>query len=194
MTVPRIVLVRHGEVDGTQLDEEGWWGPARDLSPLSPVGIEQAREVGRKLRDSGARHIISSPMTRALQTAALIAAETRLPLTAVEVDLREWLPDATLSWRTEEALAAVADFHLHNGEWPPGETRRWEPQSSVRRRATRALRRHAAPFIAVSHGMLIESLTGDAGIEHCGVRELNQLPSTDTGPTFFPEPAEWPAR
>jgi broad specificity phosphatase PhoE len=93
--VPRILLVRHGEVDGTQLDAEGWWGPARDFSPLSAVGIEQAREAGRELRDSGARHIISSPMTRALQTACLIAAETHLPLTAVEVDLREWLPDAT---------------------------------------------------------------------------------------------------
>lgn len=190
--MPRILLVRHGEVDGTQLDAEGWWGPARDFSPLSAVGIEQAMDVGRKLRDSGARRIISSPMTRALQTAGLIAAETHLPLTAVEVDLREWLPDATLSWRTEEAMAAVADFHLHNGDWPPGETRTWEPQSSVRRRASRALRRQAAinndPFIAVCHSMLIESLTGDQAIEHCGVRELNQLPLTDTGPTFLPEP------
>jgi broad specificity phosphatase PhoE len=40
-------------------------------------------------------------MTRALQTASLIAAETELPLTSVEVDLREWLPDSTLSWRTD---------------------------------------------------------------------------------------------
>jgi broad specificity phosphatase PhoE len=148
-------------------------------------------EVARKLRDSGARRIISSPMTRALQTASLIAAETHLPLTAVEVDLREWLPDATLSWRTDEAVAAVADFHRHNGEWPPGETRSWEPQSSLRRRATRALQRQAAinndPFIAVCHGMLIESLTGDQGIEHCGVRELDHLPSTDMGTTFLPE-------
>ncbi|MFC6157694.1 histidine phosphatase family protein [Kribbella jiaozuonensis] len=191
--MPRILLVRHGEVDGAQLDAEGWWGPARDFSPLSAVGIQQAKEVGQKLRASGATRIISSPMTRALQTAALIAAETHLPLTAVEFDLREWLPDATLSWRTAEAVAAAADFHLHNGEWPPGEARTWEPQSSVRRRATRALQRQSAlsntPFIAVSHSMLIESLTGDLGIEHCGVRELDQLPVADTGTILLPKPA-----
>jgi broad specificity phosphatase PhoE len=105
----RVLLVRHGEVDGSQLNAEGWWGPARDLSPLSERGIEQAKAAGRGLRDCGARRIIASPMTRALQTASLIAAETRLPLTAVEFDLREWLPDATLSWRSAEAIAALTD-------------------------------------------------------------------------------------
>ncbi|MGW7682480.1 histidine phosphatase family protein [Kribbella sp. NPDC054772] len=173
----RVLLVRHGAVDGEQLDAEGWWGPARDFAPLSTVGAEQARQVGRRLRGSGARRIVASPMTRALQTASLIAAETQLPLTAVEVDLREWLPDSTLSWRSAEAFAAADDFHRHDGEWPAGETRTWEPQSSVRRRALDALHRQAAldadPFIAVCHGMLIESLTEQQGIEHCGIREIN---------------------
>jgi hypothetical protein len=73
-------------------------------------------------------------------------------------------------------MAAAADFHRHGGEWPPGETRSWEPQSSIRRRAVRALHRQAAgdePFIAVCHGMVIESLTGDRGIEYCGVRLID---------------------
>jgi broad specificity phosphatase PhoE len=173
--MPQILLVRHGEADGTQLDDEGWWGPARDFAPLSARGMQQAMEAGRRLRGSTARHIVASPMTRALQTAALIAAETQLPITAVDVDLREWLPDNTLSWRSEGALAAIDECAKYDGEWPPGETRTWETRSSVRRRALNALRRQPAnePFIAVCHSMVIESLTGERDVEHCGVREFN---------------------
>ncbi|WP_406048287.1 histidine phosphatase family protein [Kribbella sp. NBC_00889] len=97
--MPRVFLVRHGEPGHPQIDAEGWWGPARDWAPLTDKGIEQAKAVGRELRRVGAHRIVASPMTRALQTASLIAAETRIPLTAVEIDLREWLVDSTLSWR-----------------------------------------------------------------------------------------------
>jgi broad specificity phosphatase PhoE len=184
----RVLLVRHGEVDGSQLNAEGWWGPARDLSPLSARGIEQAKAAGRRLRDCGARRIVASPMTRAMQTASLIATETQLPLTAVEFDLREWLPDATLTWRSAEAFAAADDFHRHGGEWPQGETRTWEPQSSVRRRALGALHRQAAvddaPFVAVCHGMVIEALTNTRGVELCGVHEI------DLKDAVQPDPAE----
>jgi broad specificity phosphatase PhoE len=188
----QVLLVRHGQVDGSQLDAEGWWGPARDLASLTAVGVEQAKAAGRRLRDCGARRIVASPMTRAMQTASLIAAETRLPLMAVEFDLREWLPDSTLSWRSAEAFAAVDDFHRHGGEWPPGETRTWEPRSSVRRRALGALRRQAAvddgPFVAVCHGMVIEALTDVRGVEFCGVHELdlkNAVPPESATP-FLP--------
>jgi broad specificity phosphatase PhoE len=171
----RVLLVRHGEADGTQLDQEGWWGPARDFAPLSALGIQQAKETGRSLRDSGAQRIVASPMTRALQTAALIAAETQLPITAVDVDLREWLPDNTLTWRSEQALAATDECARYGGAWPVGESRTWEPHSSVRRRALDALHRQPAAdtFIAVCHSVVIESLTGRRGVEHGGVCELN---------------------
>lgn len=175
-----IYLVRHGEAGSSQLDREGWWGPARDLAPLTAAGIEQARQVGRMLAGSAARHIIASPMTRALQTACLIAAETRLPLTAVEFDLREWLPDSTLSWRTfDEVRAAGADFARCGGEWPPGEIRTWEPRSSLLHRALGVLQRQVEaddePFIAVCHGMVMEALTGERDIEFCGVRVIDDL-------------------
>ncbi|WP_427886914.1 histidine phosphatase family protein [Kribbella sp. GL6] len=173
-----ILLVRHGEADGTQLDAEGWWGPARDFAPLSARGIHQAKDAGRRLRDCGAEHIIASPMTRALQTAALIAAETHLPLTAVDVDLREWLPDNTLTWRTPEALAAAEDRKRHNGTWPAGETRTWEPHTSVRHRALTALRRHPTPVIAVCHSVVIETLTGTQTIPHCSVHPFT-LPTDE---------------
>ncbi|WP_432941820.1 histidine phosphatase family protein [Kribbella sp. CA-253562] len=173
----RVFLVRHGEAGSDQIDAEGWWGPARDWAPLTAKGVEQAEAVGRELRQAGARRIVASPMTRAMQTASLIAAQTQLPLTAVELDLREWLPDSSLSWRgLEDVQALSADFEQCEGEWPAGETRLWEPLSAVRRRALGALRRQAGfgpePFIAVCHSGVIRALTGHFNTEPCGVRVL----------------------
>jgi broad specificity phosphatase PhoE len=178
--MPSVFLVRHGEPDGTQIDAEGWWGAVRDLAPLTAKGVEQAKAVGRELRRVGARRIVSSPMTRALQTASLIAAETQLPLTAVEFDLREWLPDSSLSWRTfSDVQAFSSDYERCQGEWPAGETRLWEPVSSLRNRSLNALQRqatgHSEPFIAVCHGMVIQALTGHAHTEHCGIRVLEDV-------------------
>lgn len=178
--MPNVFLVRHGEPDGSQIDAEGWWGAVRDLASLTADGVEQAKAVGRELRQVGANRIVASPMTRALQTASLIAAETQLPLTAVEFDLREWLPDSTLSWRSlADVMVQANDFEECQGEWPPGETRLWEPNSAVRRRALAALQRQAAddpePFIAVCHGGVIRALTGHRNNAHCEVRVLDDL-------------------
>jgi len=178
--MPRVYLVRHGEAGSPQIDAEGWWGPARDWAPLTAQGVEQAKALGRELREAGAHRIVASPMTRALQTASLIAAETLLPLAAVELDLREWLPDSSQSWRGLSDVQALSrDFEQFQGEWPAGETRLWEPLSSVRNRALNALRRqaagHADPFIAVCHAKVIRALTGHLHTEFCGVRVLEDV-------------------
>lgn len=178
--MPNVFLLRHGEPDGNQIDAEGWRGPARDWAPLTAKGIEQAKAAGRQLRQVGAHRIVASPMTRALQTASLVAAETHLPLTAVELDLREWLPDSSLSWRGLSDIQALSsDFEHCQGEWPPGETRLWEPLSSVRDRALNALRRqasgHSEPFIAVCHGIVIRALTGHLHTAFCGIRVLENV-------------------
>lgn len=179
--MPAVFLVRHGEPGSPQIDAEGWWGPARDWAPLTAKGIEQAKAVGRELRQVEAHRIVASPMTRALQTASLIAAETHLPLTAVELDLREWLPDSSLSWRSlSDVQALSSDFEQCEGEWPAGETRLWEPLSALRNRALAALKRqttaHSEPFIAVCHAGVIRALTGHADTAHCGIRLLEDLP------------------
>jgi broad specificity phosphatase PhoE len=180
LKMPTVYLVRHGEPGHPQIDAEGWWGPARDWAPLTAKGIDQAKAVGQALRQVGAQRNIASPMTRALQTASLIAAETQLPLTAVELDLREWLPDSSLSWKGLSDVQALSnDFELCKGEWPDGETRLWEPNSSVRRRALAALHRQAtgnsAPFIAVCHAGVIRALTGHTNTALCGIRVLNSV-------------------
>ena len=162
-----VYLMRHGEADYQPIRERGWPGAAADLAPLSRLGVEQARQAAEELAGAGATALVASPMTRALQTAAILAGRLSLPLT-VQFDLREWLPDSTFSWRsTEEVRAAAGDFDAHDGEWPEGRPRSWEPLSQLRARCTAALRGAVgelpghATVIVVAHQMVIWSLTGD---------------------------------
>ena len=68
-----IVFIRHGEPDKTEVDKRGFIGQGRDLAPLTELGVEQAEKVSSDPLLKGAQVIVSSPYTRALQTAAIIS-------------------------------------------------------------------------------------------------------------------------
>lgn len=76
----RIVLIRHGEPDKSYVDEKGFIGQGRDLAPLSDLGIEQAKEASNHSLLQGGQIILSSPYTRALQTASIISKTIGLDL------------------------------------------------------------------------------------------------------------------
>jgi broad specificity phosphatase PhoE len=161
-----VYLVRHGEADYGPIRERRWPGAAADLAPLTARGSGQAMAAARELAAAGAAMVVSSPMTRALQTAALIAGHLGLTV-EVDFDLREWLPDDTFSWLEYADVAAAADdFERCGGEWPAGQSRAWEPLSRVQERACAALARRLLPLhedqvlIAVCHEMVIRALTG----------------------------------
>lgn len=168
-----IYLLRHGEADYSPIRERQWPGSMADLAPLTARGLQQAVAAAGLLAAVGAAKLVSSPFTRTLQTAGIVACRAGL-LVEIEFDLHEWSPDDTFGWQTHaEVRALLADFDRCGGEWPPGERRPWEPMSSVRGRAAAALRHAlagmdaAGPLIAVCHEMVIRSLTGE--------------PETDTG-------------
>lgn len=87
-------LVRHGEADYSEMLEKGFYGFGRSFAPLSSQGISQAETAAIDERLKTAQLIVSSPYTRALQTAAIISRETGLKI-SVDVDLHEWEPDKT---------------------------------------------------------------------------------------------------
>jgi len=121
-----------------------------------------------------------------LQTAAIISRRLDLPL-AAEFDLHEWLPDLTQTYDSSEVAAAAAEEMARcGGEWPEGESRGWEPLSSVRRRVLAVLRRYARNdgVIVVCHGTVIEALTGRS--LGCGEQVRYELPPA--------EPASPPGR
>ena len=71
-----IFLIRHGEDDNTRL---GGWSDAG----LSSVGIEQAQRAGERIEsgDHNIRHIFSSDLPRAKETAYIIARKLGLDVT-----------------------------------------------------------------------------------------------------------------
>jgi broad specificity phosphatase PhoE len=162
-----IYLLRHGEADYEPVRARRWPGSMADLAPLSARGVEQATEAARQLAEVGAVKLVSSPFTRTLQTASIVACRVGL-LIDVEFDLHEWLPDDTFGWQDHsEVRVFLDDFEASGGEWPADQQRPWEPLSSVRRRATAVLRRAAAgingdgSLIAVTHEMVIRAVTGE---------------------------------
>ena len=69
----KIIFIRHGECDKSGADERGFIGLGRDLAPLTAAGVAQAQAAAESPLLQGCQLILSSPYTRALQTAAIIA-------------------------------------------------------------------------------------------------------------------------
>lgn len=156
-------LIRHGEPDWTLAPggslkgaEVGW---AAHIVPLTPNGIREIEDASESLEAEDYQLVISSPMTRAYQSAAVISRILDLDL-RVEFNLHEWV----CAWRPSLELVdkTVAEMLSLGGEWPSGETRDWEPLSSVRARVTRVLDRYGdfERVIVACHETVIFSLTG----------------------------------
>lgn len=154
-------LVRHGQPDYNGLSERNFFDFGRDFAPLSPLGMEQAEQAAADSRLHTAELIISSPYTRALQTAQIISMRTGIPV-EVELDLHEWIPDLTNKYTTaEESFALSKEFNDCCGEYPTGKVCRWETLSSMRKRIRAVADKYADrdKVIFVGHGMAFRTLT-----------------------------------
>jgi probable phosphoglycerate mutase len=167
-------FLRHGETD---------WN-AENLSqgnvdvPLNAVGLAQAREAAPKLRHRGITTILASPLSRARDTANIVAEVLGLPV-AIEPELRE------VSFGVKEGQP-MADWFAH---WVAGEMTPEGAETfiALRARAVRAINRclaHPAPVLVVAHGALFRALRAEMGLEP-NVRTPNGVP-------YFCEPgAPW---
>lgn len=79
-----VFLIRHGE---TALNAEKKIRAWSDV-PLNEDGFEQARNLGKKLKGSSIDMLISSDLTRTLQTSSLISEESGIPLVHTSIALR----------------------------------------------------------------------------------------------------------
>jgi len=155
-------LMRHGMADFPLGRERKLIGGCMDWVPLTPVGVAQVEARLPQLIANQFTQIISSPMTRALQSAALLSRGLNLPL-QVEFDLHEWLPDLTFRFDSFAPVQqAINERQALGNEWPPGVVCNWEPFSRIRQRVKRVLSRYDAcgPVLVVCHQTVIEALTG----------------------------------
>lgn len=157
-----LTFVRHGE---TEWNRERRIQGSTDI-PLNDTGRAQARAAAEQLRASlpptGPVVITSSALTRAQETAQIIADALDLPAPVIYPGLRE------RNYGEAEGVL-VDDFPERFGKWERHTIPGAEPASDLRVRAVTAIRQiardvrdayapTAASVIAVSHGGVIREL------------------------------------
>lgn len=153
-------LIRHGEPDYSEVEKNGFWGFGRDFAPLSEKGIQQAVHAAKDPRLKNARLIVSSPYTRALQTAQIISSVTGL-IVRVETAMHEWIPDLTNQLSDAgDAVRSAQEFTAYQGVYPIGKTKPWETLEHMRRRMRSVADKYADldTVILVGHGMAFRTL------------------------------------
>lgn len=146
-----IVLVRHGQ---TEWSAAGRHTSFTDLD-LTPLGEQQAAAVGGALAARAFAAVLSSPLRRAVHTAALAG----LSVTATDDDLLEWNYGAYEGRTTPEIRQERPGWTVWNGGCPGGET-----AADVGLRADRVLERVRAMLPAgdvalLGHAHMLRVLT-----------------------------------
>ena len=173
----QIIFVRHGKPDYRLADTRKMSQLEKDYSPLSrdtiPFLIEQSQHPCFK----GAEIIISSPYTRALQTAEILNRQLQLEL-FVEHDLREWRADklgAYISLSERDLRWSEYRKLLHAKQ--PMIDKPYETIQTLSKRVKNSLLpyKHHHKIVVVSHFNVLKSLIGyqQVGIECGGIIELN---------------------
>ena len=158
----KFIFIRHGEADYSHCKARGFMGHGNDLAQLSEQGINQIKHTSEDIRLKDADVLISSPYTRALQSAAIIARNLEMDI-QIEVDVHEWLVDKSFMFKTfEEVVEFDNDFIANKGIYPQGETRLWEDISSIERRVKTVLDKykHLKKVIIVCHERLMSIAAG----------------------------------
>ena len=162
-------FVRHGKTDYSQRNTKVYQGFGVNMARLSEKGVEQIRETARDPRLRGTKLILSSPYTRAVQTAAILSKALGAEI-VIETDLHEWLANKDFIYE-DDAVAerAYAEYEACGGHYPSGEEKQWEDADAIRARVLRVLEKYAhdSQVIVACHGMMIQAVTGKEHPE-CG--------------------------
>jgi len=142
-------LVRHGETEWARLGRH----TGRTDVPLTETGREQARALGRRLAGAHFGLVLTSPLSRAAETAQLAGFEG---VALVEPDLREWDYGALEGRLTAEIREDYPVWSIWTGPWPEGET--IEEVGARADRVLARLRDAAGDVLLFSHGHLLRVL------------------------------------
>lgn len=155
MSTTRVVLWRHGR---TTYNATARFQGQLDV-PLDEVGVAQARRAAAVLAQLPPARLVTSDLTRAAWTLAVLAELTRLP-THVDEDLREVHAG---QWQGHGHAEITARWPDQYAAWRGGEDVRiggGETRSEVGRRVAGAVQRHAEA--TPDGGTLVMSTHGGA--------------------------------
>lgn len=188
-----IVFVRHGVPDYSLADERQMSQLEKDYSPLARAGIGDIETLSHDPVFAGATVIISSPYTRALQTAELLNRSYGLDL-FVEHDLREWQADTAGGYITlKERDKRWLEYRHDLKQGLVSSSTDYECVTSIATRALAILMgyREHKKVIVVSHFNVLESLLGyqEQGIECAEYKHftLDQVINRNTVPLHATE-------
>lgn len=166
-------FIRHGQTDYTEQNTKIYQGFGVNLAPLSAKGIRQIRQAAKDPRLQGADIILSSPYTRALQTAAILSKELQVDI-AVETGLHEWLANKNYIYESDaQADKNYMEFEVSSGKYPDQAEKDWEDAERMRQRMLAVLEkyRHYSKVIVACHGMLIQATAGDRNLQNGEILE-----------------------
>ena len=168
-TKMKIIFVRHGEPDYRELEERSYTGFGMDLAPLSEKGRQQAQELWQNPLLQSANLLVTSAVTRALETAFYVSCATGLPL-RVEPLLHEW---QVLESGVENFEKARTLFLENNGKLLPHSPIQYETAEEMRARFIESMAKYSdyQKVVVVTHRMLIRQFVPNETIDFCQVIE-----------------------
>ena len=168
-TKMKIIFIRHGDPDYRELEERSYTGFGIDLAPLSEKGRQQAQELSKNSLLSSAEIIVSSAVTRALETASYVVCTTGLPL-RVEPLLHEW---QVYESGTDNFEKARTMFLENKGELLPNSPIQYETAAEMKSRFLECMSKYREhqTVVVVAHRMLMRQFVPDEKIDFCQVIE-----------------------
>ena len=119
-------LIRHGEADYSRQDTLIFDWKGIHFSPLTKKGRKQVLLSASDPRLTDCSIIISSPYTRALESASILSKKLNLEL-IVEPTIFEWMGDKYARHYEESGEETrIEEYNRLNGVYPKGENREWE--------------------------------------------------------------------
>ena len=165
----KVIFVRHGAPDYSELEERSYTGFGLDLAPLSEQGRWQAQELCQHPLLRSADLLVSSAVTRALETASYVACATGLPL-RVEPLLHEWQVYESGIEKFEQAREL---FLENNGALLPHSSLQYETAAEMKARFLECMAKYRdyQTVVLVAHRMLIRQFVPNEQIGFCQVIE-----------------------
>jgi probable phosphoglycerate mutase len=150
-TEQHVWLVRHGETEWARLGRH----TGRTDIALTDAGRDQARALGQRLAGHSFGLILTSPLSRAAETARIAGYGSAA---VMDDDLMEWDYGALEGRTTVEIRGENPDWTIWRGPWPNGET-----VEDVGLRADRAIARirdtrAGGDVLVFAHGHLLRVL------------------------------------
>ena len=168
-TKMKIIFVRHGEPDYRELEERSYTGFGMDLAPLSEKGRQQAQELCQNPLLQSANLLVTSAVTRALETASYVACATGLSL-RVEPMLHEWQVYETGIENFEKARRL---FLENKGELLPNSPIQYETAAEMKSRFLECMAKYREhqTVVVIAHRMLMRQFVPNEKIDFCQVIE-----------------------